>query len=87
MELYKYLSEKNELVELNLAHTELDVDKLFIALSRGGCDANLKKLNLSGVHSFNKISSTDYLANFIKSVQTLGHLDLSSAKLPGAIVQ
>ena len=87
VELYKFLSEPNELIELNLSYTELDIDKLFNCLARGGCDVNLKKLNLSGVHSFNKMSSMDNLASFIKSTQSLVHLDLSSCKLPGAIVQ
>lgn len=89
VELYKFLCESNELIELNLSHTELDVEKLFNWLARGGCASNLKKLNLSGVHSFNKMSSASYdnLAQFIRSAQSLVHLDLSSCKLPGTIVQ
>ena len=31
-EFYKYLSEQNELTELNLSHTELDVDKVSMRL-------------------------------------------------------
>jgi len=31
-EFYKYLSEQNELTELNLSHTELDVDKVSMKL-------------------------------------------------------
>jgi len=108
-EFYKYLSEPNELTELNLSHTELDVDKvttneietefkniflklliyikLFNNLSRGGCNQNLKKLNLSGNHTFSKINNPEFLGMFIRRVKTLANLDLSSTKLPGPILQ
>lgn len=87
VELYKYLAESNELQELNLAYCELDVDKLFNALSRGGCDKNLKKLILNGNHNFSKMNIIDNFMKFLKSTKSLSYFDLSNCKLSGVIVQ
>jgi len=87
VEFYKYLSEQNQLVELNLAYTDLDVDKFFYYMSRGGCDQNLKKLILNGNCTFSKISNTEHLSKFVRSVNALTHLELSCCKLPGSIIQ
>ena len=87
VELYKYLAESNELAEINLSHCEIDVDKLFVALGRGACDKNLKKLLLSGNCTFSKMSILESLIRFLKSTKCLSYLDLSACKLSGSILQ
>jgi hypothetical protein len=86
-ELYKFISDSNELQELNLAHCDLDVDKLFNSLGRGGCDKNLKKLILTGNLTFSKITILDLLIKFLKSTKSLSHFDLSACKLSGTLLQ
>ena len=87
VEFYKFLADLNELAEVNLSHCEIDVDKLFVALGRGGCDKNLKKLVLSGNCTFSKMSILESLIRFIKSAKCLSYFDLSACKLSGSIVQ
>ena len=87
VEFYRYLSESNELIELNLSHCELDVDKLFNALGRGACDKHLRKIILAGNCTFSKISILEFLIKFLKSTKSLSYFDLSNCKLSGTITQ
>jgi hypothetical protein len=84
-ELLKYLSEPNQLVELNLSNTEIDLEKLFTSLSKGGCDFYLKKLVLNHNHGLNK--STISLSKFLLNAKSLTHFEISNCKLNGSIIQ
>lgn len=87
MEFFKYLSEPNQLVELNLTSTDIDIEKLFFSLGKGGCDTSLKKLILNNNTNFHKLVNTENLIKFLLNSKVLAHLEASNCKLPASLVQ
>ncbi|KAG8521792.1 Capping protein, Arp2/3 and myosin-I linker protein 2, partial [Galemys pyrenaicus] len=81
--LYSFLSRPNVLTFLNLAGTDVALDTLFSALSRG-CSANLTHLDTSrNVFSRTKSRAAPAaLQLFLSRAGTLRHLGLASCKLP-----
>lgn len=87
IDFFKYLAEPNQLIELNLTNTDIDIDKLFSSLSKGGCDTSLKKLLLNNNHTFSKFTFNENNNKFFPKTKALTHLELSNCKLSSNLVQ
>jgi hypothetical protein len=92
VELFKFLSEPNHLIELNLTTTDLDMDKLFSSLSKGGCDLFLRKLAVSNNSAHQSSSSSKAIGSqnvikFFLNTKSLSHVELSNCKLNSVFMQ
>lgn len=85
-ELFRYLSEKNSLKELNLASTDIDLEKLLISLNKG-CLSTLERLILSSNTNHSKSINTEIIYSYFQQSKLLNFIDFSNCKLTGVFVQ
>jgi hypothetical protein len=86
---FNYLISNNNLNEINLSSTDIDIEKLFSTLGRSDCCKKyLNKLILTG-NTFNHVkkSMIDSISKYFSQTSCLSHLDLSNCKLNGTVLQ